>query len=767
MTGVVVPQIVSGTGAQGQQAVAAQEDRQAQQRQQQAQQRQQQTPAQVQQPSPQGQQAQPQVQQAEPQIQVTPLPPPAPQRGAAPLRGQQAASILRKTITLRFRNRQAWHAVRLSDSDTLDTFEYCGNPEQARDGSYRLNCTPGSDGKIPLRIRGFKTVLIDGDETALDDKLEVVGYAAPYPRSWNRPHTELIAVGPARLRDVLGSRIPLSQGIEGSRACDAATEVSIADIVGGTIRFPEPPCRAYQVHFADIQLAADASILSNCLPGSNAPVRIERNQATCWRNVRDRGAIQIEAHLLRGFHPVRLPVPSDADGAERAEYSFEYVSAGLHAVWPYDERLIQDGEAPRYKVRSVQFTGTRGQACGGPVTPKPHNGRYVATPTLQEAGCDQVPRGMTVAFEQDSQAQGSAPAQAFKAVYHDSVPIDGSVGRQISLDSLKESLPVAFSREDIAAYNAQFGAPAGNTQFPGVYVFQNECSGTRNGKYVRFDARGGPYKWPIYAAVYDGKNEDPLTRCARAEVAPGPQPYLTFQLEGARAIGPRRAIVISSSRAFSSQSGMPRTLIEVLHAFVDQIHDTHQKKRAPLSPINVYLVNGQGNYIHVFAGEAAAFDPAKVKETITSTRESVAPNTPDFQALRFQPELKDFDRVTYVMDGSDVSQSNLDTLAGLVAQLNKTDPDNVSLVMTSNSCGQWQKLTQNFLCRTLPPSLAERRTALMETFAKFINPAGTQEAAQGTQAPAAESAGQQRRPNAQEQAPKRPSVNVGPPARSR
>jgi hypothetical protein len=652
-----------------------------------------------------------------------------------PVGAPQPAS---KVFTLRFHNAGEWQAV-LKEPGVIKTFDNgCSEPEEGRDGFYHLSCVPGADGKIAIQIRGFKTVVIDGTETALDDKLEVAGFSVPYPQSWRRSRTDLVEVTPGRLSAALRTPRPLSQGLEGVRDCDATiASISVRNIVDGTLPFPEPPCRPYQIRFPGVRLAPDAQITANCLPGSRVGVPIVNGQVTCWRGGASQaraGADTLTAHLLAGFMPTTLQIlPNEAI----LDFSLESLANVLTPVWPYSSQPIQPGDAPHYSIRSIQFLDEGRQPCGGPVAPDTPVGAPPSVGTLQHAGCNQIPRQMTFTFEQDgrsNQGVGSAPAQAFVASYPTTVNIDAPTQPQIPLDQLKVQLPVNFPAEYAEAYSNEFGAAAGNTLYPGVYVFSGDCNGLRNGKYVPFRAPTGAapsapltFKWPIKAAAYDGKSDDPLTRCAGATVGSGATgPYFTFMLDAARAYGPRRAIVISNSQKFSSQPGTPKALVDALQGFVDQISDAHNNKRAPLSPIEVYLVNGQSNYVRLFSGEMAAQEPDKVKHIITETQERLAPTTPEFGTLRLQPEVKDnFDRVLFVMDGSDVSQGNRDVLASLINTLNKTDKENVNLLITSNSCAQWQKETQNFNCKTLSPDLGERKAALSEAFAKFINQPGT------------------------------------------
>jgi hypothetical protein len=639
-------------------------------------------------------------------------------------------------VTIRFRaNQDQWQAVlqqsRLdADQSLFSTFEYCSprlTPVSA--GAYRLNCTLLPDRKLPIRIRGFKELLIAPDGPPLDDLLEVSGFSNPYLTNWKRSRTEFITVQSGPLRNVLGQHIPLSQGVTGCQTEIAG--LSIENIVTGTLPFPQRPCTDFDVSFLQVQLSPNAAVTSGCIPGlaEASPLPIKNNSVTCWARTGQSEATTVRAHLFDGFNDVELRI---AAGSEHREFAFDELANLLRPQWPYAPSLFEAGERPVYVARSVTYTSDNGASCGGPVGP-PVNGAFTL-PTLSAAGCSQLPRKMTVAFEQDPSAQdgGVAPSAAFKPKFEDTVELAtaGAGGRTVSLDQLKLPLTVQFSADDARTFNAQFGTEAGNRQFPGVHVFrQGDCTNKHGGEFIAFN---GPsqktFTWPIKAAVYD-PGEEALTTCATATVG-GVQsggPYLTFGLRGSRAVGPRRAIVISMSSNLASRGGV-KALQESLRAFVEQISG-EVARGARLSPINVLLTTGSGDFRQLFSGEMAALDKDKVKLLLEQQQENVAPVTPDLRQLRLLPELRkegneNFDHVTIVMDGSDVPPEDVDFLAGEAQRIH--DPDAIKLMIIGN-CQPWMQ-NQSVKCTQLPSDVAQRADALAKTFAKFINMADQQAA---------------------------------------
>jgi len=126
--------------------------------------------------------------------------------------------------------------------------------------------------------------------------------------------------------------------------------------------------------------------------------------------------------------------------------------------------------------------------------------------------------------------------------------------------------------------------------------------------------------------------------------------------------------------------------------------------------------------VPLLTGEMAALEPDKAKKNIIDIWESIAPNTPEFGAIRYREEIKNrFDRVIFVMEGSDFTEGNLATLSRLVLQLNRNNAQAVSLYVTSSSCERWTREVPSVACKQLPPKADERRDMLAKAFTDFLN----------------------------------------------
>jgi hypothetical protein len=627
-----------------------------------------------------------------------------------------AAPPVQKPIILRFQQKAAWQELIAAEPAIINTFGHCG-PAEARGDGYQLTCAVGDDGKVPVRIRGFKTLLVGSNDGPLEERLEIAEFSQPYPPNWKRPRNELITVS-GSLRGLLGRQIPLSQGIE-SADCNATTgPLTITHIVRESLPWPAaPPCLPISVQFPPEVVATDAHITTGCIPGAAMPIRIQNSVAHCWRKSTD-AAVQMTAHLVAGFAPLQFDIAPDAVAGGVAALPLAVLLQQMHPHWPYVDGIVdQSQDGPIYEARAVQY-----QRCSGPVQLPNNSGGQPQLPTPAAAGCAQMPMGMTVTLVQTGATRNEAPLAAFNQSHNDNVQFGAQAPQSkfVRLDELKRLLPVDFTQVDRDNYFSKFGPP-GNTASPGVYLFSGECTNTAKNpnKFVAFKGRyAGTEKWPISGAVYDGKVDDALTRCARAVVnTDNPNaPFLTFRLEGSRAVGPRRAIVISAGQRFVGGQGNQAALLAALDLFIDEVNKV--KNQAPLSPINVFLVTGEGSYRELFNGEAAAFEPPNVmKQKIRAERENSAPSTPDFSLLTLMPQLKEMERVTIVMDGSDVNQANVGVL---FVWINKFGKDNVNLILSGGNCPAWKQNVPNLNCETLPVAVDGKRSVLFSAFDKHI-----------------------------------------------
>ena len=80
--------------------------------------------------------------------------------------------------------------------------------------------------------------------------------------------------------------------------------------------------------------------------------------------------------------------------------------------------------------------------------------------------------------------------------------------------------------------------------------------------------------------------------------------------------------------------------------------------------------------------------------------------------------MPNFDRVIFVMDGSEVVPDNTDFLAGLSNQFKNRDL--IHLMMIGN-CAPWLAQNPNITCTPLPADPSQRSDLLTKAFGKFIN----------------------------------------------
>jgi hypothetical protein len=615
-----------------------------------------------------------------------------------------------------FRNKEAWKDIKLNE--VISTFEYCNDKEGRIDPNfnYVLQCRPGSDRKIPVRIRGFQLVFVDSNEAKqIDNKLHVVGFRTPYPHSWGRSTTSDAEVPGGPLADVLARPIQLDQAVPNTAACTDSARVSVAAIVGQELAFSAPPCRPYQIEFAPGLIDNSARVSALCLAGTPEPQLIRNGRVTCWQSKRQAVPIQLQVELLAGFQPVNLSLPQATLDQQHVTLTFDALSDALLPVWPYPgsspvDGFADRGEAPRFVPTSVEYLDQTGKSCQQPVEAQRVD-RSFSMPSLKTAGCRAVPSKARITLVRDATATAGPPPKAFQDTFRDEYDIRNvAVGtRTRDIAALKVSLPIRFSAEKAAEYAARFRSGTGNrAPAAGVYVFAGigeRCGPLRDGKFIGFKDRANQqqFTWPQNAAVYDTRStaEQPmLSVCAPARVeSEGNESYLTFDLEPTVASGPRRVIIIANNQSLQ-RGGVSQVLREALRKLVDAA-DAEHKNRSPLSPISVYSMDNQENLRPLFTGEDAARRPADSKRKIADM-DTVAPKTPDFQLLKNQPELKDIERLILVMDGSNVGDSNSGQLFQIARRLPVGEGGGVAFYITSSCRGWPTNEVRGFECSQLP-----------------------------------------------------------------
>jgi hypothetical protein len=628
-------------------------------------------------------------------------------------------------FTIGFQNPAAWKDVKLDDPQMLSTFGYCDEKiERDSRESYRLQCNPGEDGRVPIAIRGFQTLSLNQQEAKqIDTKLDVIGFRQPYPRSWGRGAGALVDVKSGPLLQVLRTNQALDQGIDAR--CASTIQVSVPDIVAQRIDMREPPCRQYQLVFERGMTDDSAQILSGCLAGAPGARPIQRAQVTCWAQRDARLPLKLKVELLSGFDQLELDIGRSVLDLGGATVGFEQLASMLTPKWPYPgaspfEAATAAGQVPRFVAKTGEYLDLTGQSCGRPLELKER-----ALPSLKEAGCREVPQKAVIVVNQGPATREGPPSKAFKDSYSDTYDIQNARGqRAADIEQLKKPLSVRFDERAAADYKARFRS--GNAgAVGGVHVFNGSgearCGRPVTGKLVSFDVPEGTFTWPLMGAVYStrgGAESTMLTICAPAKVEEqGGTPYLTFDLEPIVAGGPRRVIIVVNSGALQ-QGGTTNLVREGLRKLADSVA-AERERRAPLSPINVFSMDDKESLRPLFTGEEAARKPADAKRKLSDI-DTVAPPTPDLAFLKQQPEIRDnIEKLVLVMDGSAPLEENITQAHGIARRLNQGGGGMTILI--KGSCQKWQpEVARGLDCFPLAPAdltkvlgdLVEKRDAL-------------------------------------------------------
>lgn len=658
------------------------------------------------------------------QQQPQPSPSENPQVSPPPETPQQPVTPQQKTpFTIGFQDRARWKDVRLNESGRVSTFEFCEDNNIVRneeDFSYVLQCTPGQDGRIPVKIRGFQLVFVNQAEARqIDTRLAVRGFRTPYPPSWNRAGaTAYVEVLQGPLAEVLRSRVSLDQAIPSAFACKDTMGIAVTDIVSQQISFPSPPCLAYHLEFAPGLTDSSAQVENYCMAGPSAPLQIVNGRVTCWRARNQLGTTPLTLKLLGGFRSFPYPLPPEP-GTYRV--GLDSVIGLLVPVWPYGggggspfDAATLNGEAPRYIAKSVEYLDATGQPVCAPAGLQAQ-GSGPSMPSLKDAGCQQVPARARIQVARDDQAATNVPLKAFQSSYLDEYELRSVRGpRSQSVDQIKVPLDIRFDDSRARDYTARFRGGRNSPQ--GVYVFAGNgerCGNWHDGKLVRFNDQFSRQKftWPQVGAVYDERSAEPrklLTPCTTAMLAEERtgEVYLTFDLDPIVAGGPRRVIVLANSQSVQ-RGNISNSLQNGLKAMVDSLNAEH-RNRAPLSPISVYSMDNQEKLRPLFTGEDAARKPEAAKARLNDW-DIAAPRTPDLTFLKDQPELREADRLILVMDGSLVTEANTGALFALARRL-EGEGGGVTFYITGN-CGGWPNRNEvrGFDCVQLPQQDLARR----------------------------------------------------------
>ena len=634
------------------------------------------------------------------------------------------------SFTIGFQNGAPWKDTRLDQDQRISSYGYCADDQIERDGrnlTYRLQCTPGEDGKVPIGIRGFHVVLVNQQEAKqIDTKLEVVGFRRAYPPTWGRVSSALVEVPSGPLAQVLRTNLRLDQGIADASPCTSAISVSVASIVNQSIGIENlpTPCRRYQLVFERGLTDETAQVLSGCVAGLSGLRPIQQSQVTCWYHRDQGGQFNLPLQMRAGFAQLPLRISQTQLDQGVIHYDFNALAALLVPVWPYRgaspfEAAVERGEAPPFVAKSVEYYNDGTSApCGQPV---PVNGQVM--PNLRAAGCKQIPVGAAVTFVKGAAVPHGAPPKAFLDTYPDRYDIRSvaPTQRNVDVSNLKKQLRILFNRESVAEYKVRFRT-ANATAPAGLYVFAGsgeKCGRPAVGTFVPFENPDVQKTWPQVGAVYgvrsrDGTEQPILTACAPARVAEQDGiPYLTFDVEAKIANGPRRIVIVANSMGLQ-QGGTSDQVREGLRRLVDLV-EAERGKKAPLSPISVYFMDSNEALQTLFTGEDAARKPAEAKAKLLGI-DRAAPPMPDLNYLRQQPEIRDsIDRLIVIMDGSVPIDDHLTQAGGFARRLGAGGGS--FTIFIKGNCQKWDPEVTRIECfqLTSQPQSLDQLTRVLST----------------------------------------------------
>lgn len=647
----------------------------------------------------------------------------------AGLIGEPVEQRQKRRIQIRLANK-ALHAIDLAQPGIVDTFGYCAAVKREGTtpgtGAFTLeDCTTDERRQLPLRVRGFELVSLEAgaQPTRLDPLLKIASYSVPYPPEWQGAAGDRVEVQAGAIELVLKRRIALRQF--GLTQCEVSVALSVADIMAGTVSFPEPPCGTVDVQLPREMFGKIVPIAESCRPGGVAPALADgRIRCVVTQAELKTPAKRVRITWAPGFDAFDVNVPTTRGG--KGQLAQADLAKSLRAALPRQDGVPSEPNTPAYRPRDVQyFMGA--QACAKPL-PLAKGG---IAPTIGEAGCKGLPDRLDLTFEIDREKTDPAvPPDAFRDTIVQSVALGARnvAYRPLEATRARVNLPVDFNAERKLKYTNQFTKPA-ELLVAGAKVYaQPGCSERDASAKVRLFAKSeknADFQWPAYAQVFDNDGRS-LTNCEKSIVERGEdgRPYLTFEFTSTRAVGARRTIILARSQDLMDKPGMPKALETAFSRFVEAAHGWH-KQGAPLSPVDVLSVSQDGAMRRVLSAEEAALQPQAAAQSLAQI-DRVAPKTPDLSLLRLQPETKGAERVLIIMDGSIATPRQVSELRLLGSDLAARKGGSLQFLLSTESCVLWQPHAPQLKCveiGALRPS--EREKILVEAFTGLLNPAGT------------------------------------------
>src|ERR1700754_442169 len=258
--------------------------------------------------------------------------------------------------------------INLATPGMVDTLGYCARvtQDEKTTGVYILvDCVTDDKQQLSIRVAGFEPLTIQAGNApiGLDSALAVRTYQVAYPARWLGAASDRVEVQGGPIGDVLKRRIGLRQW--GLNACETGTNVKLADILGATLTFPDPPCRTIELQVPREMFGkVPPAIVEGCWPGNATPV-----EATADGRIRciitapeaKAGGKKVKLAWAAGFDPINLDLPTSKGPA--AALRQPDLANFLRPSLARQDGVPPDASAPLYRPFEVRYR-IRTQACG-------------------------------------------------------------------------------------------------------------------------------------------------------------------------------------------------------------------------------------------------------------------------------------------------------------------------------------------------------------------------------------------------------------------
>src|SRR6185503_5697235 len=328
---------------------------------------------------------------------------PAPTNPAGVVIGDPLEQRQKRKIQIRLANKSL-AAMDLTQTGMVDTFGYCSGIKRdgAAPGAFVLDdCLMDASRQITIRIRGFEPVTLKSasqpnqanQPVRLDSLLRSRTYSVPYPAQWQGAASDRVEVTGGPVEEVLKRRIALRQfGLPG---CEIVAAPTIADIVGETVSFPEPPCGTVDLLLPrELVGKVPPRVVQGCRPGSDVPAIAQDGRVRCAVTQAEMkaGSKTVQLSWATGFDPLDIPLPINRGRV--LELTAADLGKHLRASLPRQD--AGQGDTPIYRPSEVRYHAGA-QSCGKSLPV----GSEGAAPSVAEAACKGLPDRMEVTFDID------------------------------------------------------------------------------------------------------------------------------------------------------------------------------------------------------------------------------------------------------------------------------------------------------------------------------------------------------------------------------